>query len=683
MRVLVVDNFDSFTWNLAQLVASVLGEWPTVVTNDAPLASLLETRWDRVLLSPGPGSPYVAADLGVCKALLERLTDTPILGVCLGQQAMAVACGARVTRARRPVHGHVASVRHDGSGLFAGLSSPLAATRYHSLVVDERSLPPELRACAWSDDGELMAIAHTGRPWHGVQFHPESIATPLGEALIARFLDVAAAEPRREIPYPGMVSAADGGGRGHHRSRVLDRWIEPDRAFAALAGDAPAAFWLDGGPTGGRSLLGVGGAVARVRGRTLQIVDGEQVETREGEPFALLEALLAEAAAPPGPSSFSSGWVGCLGYELGGGRATGADDLAAPRGTVSALAAEDVPDALLMRARRVVVCDPATRTVTLVAHVAAGETGDDADAWLAETGKQLDNAPPLDALPIAIGPPPLLRPDRDDHRYRDDIARALEHLGAGESYELCLTRQLRGEADVDALAIYRVLREVNPAPFAALLRFPEVSLLSSSPERFVSLDDKGLVESRPIKGTRRRGTTPGEDARLVNELSQSPKDRAENLMIVDLVRNDLNRVCTIGSVAVPSLMAVEVHPSVLHLVSTVRGRLRAGVGPLGCVRALFPGGSMTGAPKVRSMRILDALEGCRRGLYSGALGWLSSTGALDLAMTIRTIVLRANGELSIGVGGAIVADSDPEAELDELRAKSAALETALARAGVR
>ena len=264
---------------------------------------------------------------------------------------------------------------------------------------------------------------------------------------------------------------------------------------------------------------------------------------------------------------------------------------------------------------------------------------------------------------------------RDD--YLRKIAAAKEHILAGDAFEICLTHRIDAPFTGDPFALWQELRRTSPSPFAAFLDLPEAAIVSSSPERFLSIDDAGVVESRPIKGTRPRGATPAEDARLAEELATSPKDRAENAMIVDLVRNDLGRVCRFGTVEAPVLYAVERYATVHQLVSTVRGKLDEGRDAIDAVRACFPPGSMTGAPKIEAMTILEELEPTERGVYSGALGWLDFAGSLDLSVVIRTIVVK-DGCAHVHVGGAIVADSDAAAEHDETMHKARAMLAALA-----
>jgi para-aminobenzoate synthetase component 1 len=266
------------------------------------------------------------------------------------------------------------------------------------------------------------------------------------------------------------------------------------------------------------------------------------------------------------------------------------------------------------------------------------------------------------------------------HRgYLDAVTRVREYIVAGDIFQANLSQRLEAPLEEDPWHLYRRLREVNPAPFAAYLDFEGVSVASASPERFLRVSPDGRVETRPIKGTRPRGISPLHDAAIGQALQESEKDRAENLMIVDLLRNDLSRVCRPGTVRVPELFLLERYQTVHHLVSTVEGTLAQGRDALDLLAAAFPGGSITGAPKVRAMEIIAELEPSRRGIYCGSIGYLSVSGAMDTSIVIRTLVC-GGGRVTCSVGGGIVADSDPESEYQETLDKARGLITALAGA---
>jgi para-aminobenzoate synthetase component 1 len=265
------------------------------------------------------------------------------------------------------------------------------------------------------------------------------------------------------------------------------------------------------------------------------------------------------------------------------------------------------------------------------------------------------------------------------HRgYLDAVARVREYIIAGDIFQANLSQRFQATLTASPFDLYKRLRRRNPAPFAAYLDFGELSVLSASPERFLLLDGNSRhVETRPIKGTRPRGLGPMHDAALGRALSESDKDRAENVMIVDLLRNDLSRVCRAGTVRVPELFALEQHPTVHHLVSTVVGELEPDADAVDLLQAAFPGGSITGAPKVRAMEIIAELEPTRRGVYCGSVGYLSTSGAMDTSIVIRTYV-GLGGEVYFQAGGGIVADSDPELEYRETLDKARALIDTLA-----
>ena len=286
-------------------------------------------------------------------------------------------------------------------------------------------------------------------------------------------------------------------------------------------------------------------------------------------------------------------------------------------------------------------------------------------------------APSHPVDPVWWDPSLELRSSFTRSGYLDAVGRVREYIFAGDIFQVNLSQRFEAPIDLPAWQFYRRLREQNAAPFAAYLDFPEAVVVSASPERFLRVDGAGLVETRPIKGTRPRGVGPEHDAALGQALAESAKDRAENLMIVDLMRNDLSRVCAPGTVRVSELFSLEHYATVHHLVSTVVGTLGPGTDALDLLRAAFPGGSITGAPKLRAMEVIAELEPSRRGVYCGSIGYWSATGELDTSIAIRTAVVQ-NGRVYFSAGGGIVADSDPEQEYRETLDKARAMIDVLA-----
>jgi para-aminobenzoate synthetase component 1 len=395
--------------------------------------------------------------------------------------------------------------------------------------------------------------------------------------------------------------------------------------------------------------------------------------TADADPLELMRALYP---APPDPGDdvpfpFAGGAVGFLGYELA--------EQIEPLG----LRAHDelgLPDLVLLFVDRLLAFDHASGSLCAIG-LGFAERADEANARARDSAaalvRQLDQAPHGDrrsrSAPTVRGAEPVAF---DASTHAKAVDRIREEIGAGNVYQACLTHRMERHFDGDPWQLYTRLRRTNPAPFASYLELPEILLVSCSPERFLRLSGDGRVESRPIKGTRPRGSNASEDAAERRALELSEKDRAENLMIVDLVRNDLGRVCETGSVSVDDLFSVEAYASVFQMVTTVRGRLRDGCDVVDLLRATFPPGSMTGAPKIAAMRILDGLEPVRRSVYSGALGYFDARGGADLSVVIRTVLLR-DGRAWVHSGGGIVADSLPEAEWREALDKARPLLDAL------
>ncbi|MGB0100283.1 MAG: anthranilate synthase component I family protein [Nocardioides sp.] len=427
----------------------------------------------------------------------------------------------------------------------------------------------------------------------------------------------------------------------------------PTGFFEEVAATHRRCFWLDGGGardwSGRRSMIGwldeddvsvtYSAATREVTRHT-----GGRAEVVGDDVFAALEAELA-AGAP------DDHWVGYLGYasrpDLPAASATSA--------SASSAGGPALPDAIWMRPRELRFFDHEVVRPSLTLSGVA-------------TADNVRN-------PRSTGDPP------PPATYAEAFAQVQEQLRAGNSYEVNLTHRLERTSGLSPVAAYLRLRELNPAPYAGFLQHDVAGargwLLSSSPERYALIDGDRRLETKPIKGTTPRGADPADDARQRELLATDPRYRAENLMIVDLLRNDLSMVCEPGTVEVPTLMEVESYETVHQLVSTVRGRLRDDVSTVGALRALFPAGSMTGAPKLRTMQIIEAVEATPRGAYAGAFGWIAADGRADLGVVIRSLMTAGDGHYLLGTGGGITVHSDAESEYAEAGWKAERLLAAL------
>jgi para-aminobenzoate synthetase len=702
MTTLLVDNYDSYTYNVFHILAAVSGEEPIVIQNDAVSWNAL-SRWDfdAIVISPGPGRPERWHDFGVCSDIL-RWSEVPILGVCLGHQGLGQLLEGTVTAAPMPMHGRVSHVRHVGHGLFAGIPQNFSVVRYHSLAVTG-PMSPDGRVTAWTDDGVVMGIEHRHRPMWGVQFHPESISTEYGRVLIENFYALAQhhkptrAPGARRLMTPSQTPSAPAAQSTPAPMRLQVRSIEGEPStelvFERLFGDADYAFWLDSADAPTRlaqcsymgTTMGEGRCLLEydVEESAVTIRRGEQTTVVHESIFDTLERELAAGAIEP-PEDLAEGliggFVGYLGYEC-----------KADCGSRN-VHRSDMPDAVMMLANRVVAVDHIAKRTYLLAVMTGPPTREDfeAERWLSDAEllvREVISQPPDAPVPLSPqggttsgdGPasPVTFRCGRGRRQYLADIARCQAALAEGESYEVCLTDQISTSESPDPWTLYRQLRRSNAAPFAAYLKLGEMAVVSSSPERFLSVDRERRVQARPIKGTAPRSPDHERDEQIRAELLSDEKTFAEHLMIVDLLRNDLGRVCEVDSVRVSEFMAGERYRTVHQLTSTITGLLAVNRSPVDCVRACFPGGSMTGAPKLRTMEIIDDVEREARGVYSGAVGYFGLDGNVDLSIVIRTIVIRP-GATTIGAGGAIVTQSDPVEEFDEILLKARAPMAAIA-----
>lgn len=753
-RVLIIDHADSFTYNLFQQVWSVLGHAPTVVQHDCPEAQqILDQPWDAIILSPGPGVPYRESDFSLGREALKNFNG-PILGVCLGHQAMGCFSAiqdspeSRIVELSRlgllPAHGKEALVHHDQQGLFNNIPNPFQVIRYHSWTIHSESneFHSTWKVTAITEDPGseqklVMAIEHRTKPWWGVQFHPESIATEHGHQLIKNFFVLAGFGLNNDDTqsHPKLSSPT-----AHAEPSIQDQQatpslknLQPVRISDAIAtraetlakiffselprykGEAFDTYaWLDSG----EGELGLNNrwhywVLSKKTHEFSRLIDAlgflkfnidqacsmapmhktSKPETNSKESGIKSSSGLVSSYQNQLSPLFCEGYVSVFAYE---------DSLHKPHLLIEAthLWAYDRLEKRLWVPEEDIQWISERVNAQDSAHISAQGSALATHGYSKRSSQPMISSPDLVSSPMALSGTALAVSGPESYEsyaldskesYLSKIEQCLESLRLGESYELCLTTQFilkKKNPAISQLDLYCKLRNNSPAPFSAWIWRPMASesttLYCFSPERFLKVQDQ-VVESKPIKGTRPRGTTPEHDESLRIELQKSSKDRSENLMIVDLLRNDLGRVCEVGSVHVPKLMDVESYRHVHQLVSTIRGRLKPDATIAQLIASSFPGGSMTGAPKQRSIEILKLLENRPRGYYSGALGWIGLDGNLDLNIVIRTIeetqasganVPRSENTQSIykiGAGGAITIESDPEEEWAEVLTKASAL----------
>ncbi|KAJ3095837.1 hypothetical protein HK100_005714, partial [Physocladia obscura] len=765
MRVLLIDNYDSYTFNLFQ----TLGPECLVIRNDQPFVKdNLLSYFDCIIISPGPGTPEkkevwstqksdnLSKDFGICLDLLEYIQDfpIPIFGVCLGHQGIGSTFGAKVVLADTPMHG----------------------------------IPVELEIIAWapssieSQADTIMGLQHKYLPLWGVQFHPESICTEYGDKLVDNFLKLAerywtSRNPTRNlnlslpqhiskltvIPSPLLNNSTlsydmKGSTNNPLFKRVktahitqLNKIFDSSSNFSELvfeklfsnSSDENGRFWLDSAKVEkGLSRFSYMGScdslnsyiltystqkriITVASGDNKHCVDSENqipLERPEDTFFHFMTNIAAKhgfwnplspialdiryndsTIAPAQLPDFLCGYVGYFGYEMK------CESMSLPprsSGFKTISSGPETPDSAYLFCDRVVAFDHETGSVWLVTLEFEDASGElERHNWIEYMRKAIENigsekqngktvANTVKAEYKAEASTFSMRDDKE--QYISNINSSLQSIKQGESYEVCLTTKLaltirhnsssaKSEKPTP-FEVYERIRAKNPAPYAAFIQIPRLNLsvLQSSPERFLRFDGKEVVEMKPIKGTVARPVREGEysnyakwlheDESRKTALQNNEKDRAENLMIVDLIRNDLNQISKSKSVHVPKLMHVESYATVHQLVSTIRCLLRDDLTPLDAIRATFPPGSMTGAPKVRTVEILEDLEKGPRGLYSGCLGFMSAgSGVVDMAVVIRTAVMMesdATTRFEIGAGGAIVFLSDPVDEFDEMNLKA-------------
>ena len=646
MKSLIIDNYDSYTYNLFQLIGKVSGIEPLVIKNDElTYQEILDLDFDNVILSPGPGSPEKEKDFGVCKDIIEKL-NKPILGICLGHQGIYYYNGGKILRASEPMHGRQSEIIHNGKNLFKGIKNNFKVTRYHSLTCEDKELQ-NINIDAKTSDGVVMAISHKTKPIYGLQFHPESIASECGEKLIENFINICREFYKEDQLY----------------YEIIDKSFDTKNIYEKLFKYDHKALWLDSSKVEeGLSRFSIFG-LQSTKAHTIKydvdknlvekyFLDGRKKENDKENIFDFLKKNRKKWTYDETlPFDFQLGYIGYLGYEL-----------KKDTENVTNKFSYDFPDAYFKYCDRALVYDHKEGKLYILSMA------DDKD-WVRDIKNILQENFDENNEETSKKDFPKLKFMKDKKTYINDIEKIKDLICQGETYEVCLTNRLDIFDKLDAKKYYMKLREKSPGQYSAFLPLDEIKIASSSMERFLKVDKNKIVTTKPIKGTIRRGDNLEEDQKLIDELRNEEKTKSENLMIVDLLRNDLGKFCEIGTVKVPKLMVVETYKTLHQLVTTVFGKIKDDVDIMDVLKKTFPGGSMTGAPKKRTLEIIDQLENYPRGVYSGTIGFISNNSTIDFNIVIRTALIEED-KATIGVGGAIILLSDAEEEFDEIVLKA-------------
>ena len=652
--ILVVDNL-GFTTNI---LTHQLGAVHLV--SAAELVALNLIDYSHVVIPHGTETPDLAGILAH--------PELPVLAIGSGYQQLASSYGHDTLAPAQPVYGQPVAHHHTATGILSGVTNPVELISYHAWRLN--AMDPERFDIVAVDDAQAVLVYRVKGTNHwGLHCDPAALQSTAGAQILQHFLALAptsSSDSSEPLPIPAAQ-------RIPVFTRQVAGQLDTEGTFGVLQQHATAAFWLDSAAAhlgqGQTTIMGTNsGALSQtirwdVATNRLDIAQDGQQTTITANVLDYLQEHRWTPEQSLEVEGFTGGWVGYLGYEAKQATMTGHTNVHQAA----------TPDAYWIKPQAFVRYDHRGHLTTLVAY------GDEAL---------------LDALQAALvfGSREHSQPKQHHsisgrwrltaQEYQQRAADIQTLLNDGEAAGICLTDTYQLEDySGDALALYSRLRVNNPAPYAGYLRFntfdDELEILCASPEKFLKVDRDGRVESKPIKGTVARSNEPDLDAQIAQQMAEDPKIQSENLMITDLLRDDLAKVTQPGSVAVPKLMAVESFATVHQLVTTVTGRLRQHIPVVEAVKAVFPGGSMTGAPKRFSVETLEQFETGPRGIYSGAMGWLGDDNTAELNVVIRSMIINA-GQLSIGAGGAVVVDSDPVAEELEKHLKAQALMDSIA-----
>ncbi|MDR1447932.1 MAG: chorismate-binding protein [Candidatus Ancillula sp.] len=707
MRVLLIDNYDSFTYNIYQYLAE-MGCSVLVVRNDKiTLAEIEKLNPDTIFLSPGPKDPQNA---GICLEVIRNYHNSiPIFGICLGHQVIAEAFGGNIVNAGTILHGKTSLIHPLNIGIMT-LDEPFLATRYHSLIVEKQTLPDCLLITAETDDGCIMGLKHKDWDVEGVQFHPESILTSRGKLLIKNFLERVPMRANKDYEiFDKLISATHALGVAKtHKSSIIEQTVQivsHDLDIFQLFKMLKMQYHEDeicildsaSGPKDDRnmSIIGVNPKFDLILENGKLYLKTQYLEIEKAFRDELFDLYNENGyfLLPDGKFSsfynriqgmfrtnstlkFSNGLIGMFSYEY----LHYLDDI--PREKQKDVDTPDVHltyyshiltnegDKVLLISNSITsdVQEQTTLLVDFIKLQVVHENSDKNSAGSSSSEKTNTVEHKVDAIPVS---------ETFSHdEYIKNVEIAKNYIKAGDIFQVQLGIRKTMKVDVNSLALYEMLRAENPSPYMFFWSRNNCTLIGNSPELQLKVIGSDVL-IRPIAGTSKgKGQNSTERERVIHELKSSEKEQAEHIMLVDLARNDVGVWSKPGSVKVDDLMSIAEYSHVFHIVSSVSGKLVEGVNPVAVFEATFPAGTLTGAPKIRAMEIIQELEKSERGAYGGAFTFIDFNGNIMSSIIIRTIIKEGNNYHFQSSAG-IVINSDTESEWNELQYKTQMLKNAL------
>ncbi|WP_027421960.1 chorismate-binding protein [Lachnobacterium bovis] len=696
-KILLIDNYDSFTFNVYQYLRELQYDVICVRNDKITLEEIEQMDLGAIFISPGPGNPQSA---GICLEVVKKFAgEIPMFGICLGHQIIGEAFGGKVIHANQLFHGKTSKIISKGLGVFSDFPSEFIATRYHSLIVEKDSLPDCFEVTCETEDGEIMGIVHKEYEIEGVQFHPESIMTQSGLKMLENFLnrinlkkETVGTHNQNTICYEALKEIHELGIKQYAKKESLKTdFINVFKALRKRFGtESCCLFDSVKGPEidCGNSYIGLFPELEIIvdnhKMKILsdskylkekfeinfrEIFDNERQEYNLGERcfsdiFLIISAMFKEEKVHDFESNFTNGLMGVFSYEY----LHYIEKIADKNKRVL-----NFPDIHLKYYSHIIEYNPKNNEILIINNILPTQKYKDIDIiqivndYLKESNNE--NA-------VETGKIEFLHSNIEEREYYQKVKKAKEYIKDGDIFQIQLGRRLHIKQKINPFSIYEKLRAVNPSPYMFYWEDKAYQLISNSPELQLRVEN-GNVIIRPIAGTSKgKGKSKVEAEFLRKDLENNPKEQAEHIMLVDLARNDIGRVADAGSVKVTTLMKSEEFSHVFHLISSVEGKVSKNINTMKLFESTFPAGTLTGAPKVRAMEIINELENEERGPYGGATGFFEFNGNIVSSITIRTI-LRKEDDLYLHASAGIVADSKDYLEWQEIQHKTEAIKQVL------